>query len=175
MALGGALRDQDFVPPTLQITAMMDMFTIIVFFLLFSYSERPDEIDLESNIDLPVSSAEREYDNVLKVFVSQDSVKIDDQLVAKIRQGKVVGYDPENPKNNGMYKALEKIREKQIHSQQGEPSDQEGAEVPVPPKKIAQVLFFCDKKVPFKAINTVMKTIGMVGYPNMQFAVTGEH
>ena len=39
MALGQALKGRkSFTPPALQITSMMDMFTIIVFFLLFSYS-----------------------------------------------------------------------------------------------------------------------------------------
>ncbi|SMF63085.1 Biopolymer transport protein ExbD/TolR [Alteromonadaceae bacterium Bs31] len=179
MSLGSALRNRDFVPPTLQITAMMDMFTIIVFFLLFSYSDRPDEIDLEKTIDLPVSSAERDYDNVLKVFVSSEAVKIDEQLVAEIRQGRVMGYDPEKPKESGIYKALLKIREKEIRENQMQElgtskNDKVEAEQEDKPK-MAQVLFFCDRTVPFKAINTVMKTIGMAGYPNMQFAVTGEY
>ena len=41
MALGNMRsRDKKFVPPKLMITSMMDMFTIILIFLLFQFSVR---------------------------------------------------------------------------------------------------------------------------------------
>jgi len=179
MPLGTANRNREaFVPPKLQITAMMDMFTIIVFFLLFSYADRPDEVELNKAIELPVSSAERDYDNTIKVFLSPSNLKIEDQIVADIRKDKIIGYDPENPQESAIYKALEKIRKDKLDTQLAEAPASDAGEVAEENAekdlKRPQVLFFCDKSVPFRVINTVMKTIGMVGYPNMQFAVTGE-
>lgn len=178
MSLGNALRNREvFIPPKLQITAMMDMFTIIVFFLLFSYADRPDEVELSADIALPTSSTERDYDNTIKVFLSATTLKIEDEIVANIRQEKIIGYNPDEPQKSKIYKTLEKIRQSRIKEQNevkavavdSQTSPEEIAELNKP-----QILFFCDKLVPFKVINTVMKTIGMVGYPNMQFAVTGE-
>lgn len=169
MSLGNAFRNRDnFIPPRLQITAMMDMFTIIVFFLLFSYSDRPDEIDLESNIDLPVSSTERNYENTIKVFLSPQAITIEGEQVAAINNGRIQGFNEKNPLESNLYKTLERLRqEKTTANPETEEEQASTADKP-------QVLFFCDKAVPFKLMNTVMKTIGMVGYPNMQLAVTGE-
>lgn len=188
MSLGNALRNrEEFVPPKLQITAMMDMFTIIVFFLLFSYADRPDEIQLTASIDLPVSTAQRDYDNTVKVFLSSDEVKIEDEVVAKISRDIIVGYNPKQPQESTIYKTLEKIRQERLSKQESvsenaaaspagstPESDVAVEGKPASERNKPQILFFCDKSVPFKVINTVMKTIGMVGYPNMQFAVTGE-
>jgi len=179
MSLGNTLRNRDeFVPPKLQITAMMDMFTIIVFFLLFSYAERPDEVELTSDINLPVSNTQRDYDNTIKVFLSVGELKIDDEVVASIVEEKISGYDPEHPRNNNIYRVLEKIRNDRLKLQKEMVVEEIGEELAVnvvaKSAQKSQVLFFCDKSVPFRVINTVMKTIGMAGYPNMQFAVTGE-
>jgi|GEM_PF-634182 Biopolymer transport protein ExbD/TolR. len=181
MSLGNNFRNREpFIAPKLQITAMMDMFTIIVFFLLFSYAEKPDEVQLNSNIDLPSSSTQSDYENTIKVFLSPDTLKIEDQTVANIRQGKIIDFDPKNPRNSRLYKTLEKIRKDRLELQEKmnlqETDTQKGGAglVSNVNKNKPQVLFFCDKSVPFKVINSVMKTIGMVGYPNMQFAVTGE-
>jgi len=181
MSLGNNFRNKEpFIAPKLQITAMMDMFTIIVFFLLFSYAEKPDEVQIDNNIDLPSSSTQRDYENTIKIFLSADTVKIEDQTVASIKQGKIVGFDPKQPHNSELYKTLEQIREARLKVQkemglQDNANLQDGAESNSDTNHSKpQVLFFCDKSVPFKVINSVMKTIGMVGYPNMQFAVTGE-
>lgn len=178
MSLGNTFRNREtFIPPKLQITAMMDMFTIIVFFLLFSYADRPDEIALSADIALPMSSTDRDYDNTIKVFLSATTLKIEEEIVANIHQDKIVGYNPDKPQESSIYKTLEKIRKARISDQSPDEllktdsleSSEKSSSINKP-----QILFFCDKSVPFKVINTVMKTIGMVGYPNMQFAVTGE-
>jgi len=161
---------------------MMDMFTIIVFFLLFSYAEKPDEIEMSSDIELPVSSTQMDYDNTIKVFLSPSSVKIEEEVVASIEKDTIVGFDPKQPQISNLYKTLEKLRKQRIEEQamkataEGASKTADGVTEQSKAEEAnkPQVLFFCDKTVPFKVINTVMKTIGMVGYPNMQFAVTGE-
>ena len=50
MALGKRRKGAgQFVPPKLQITSMMDMFTIILIFLLFSFSDKPETITLDKH------------------------------------------------------------------------------------------------------------------------------
>ena len=50
-----------FVPPKLQITSMMDMFTIILIFLLFSFSDKPEVTGLDKNMQLPASTAKMDH------------------------------------------------------------------------------------------------------------------
>ena len=43
---------------------------------------------------------------------------------------------------------------------------------PVQPKESQQhLLFFCDRALPFKTINQVVKTAALAGYANFQLAV----
>lgn len=46
-------KKKQFVPPTLQITAMMDMFTIILIFLLFSFSNNPESLTWIRKLPFP--------------------------------------------------------------------------------------------------------------------------
>ena len=62
MALGKMKKHaKHFVPPKLQITSMMDMFTIILIFLLFSFSNKPETMSLHKDMKLPKSSADLDY------------------------------------------------------------------------------------------------------------------
>ena len=71
MALGKKkMRSQKFVPPKLMLTSMMDMFTIILIFLLFSFSEHPEDLKLDKDLELPTSTAEGEYQETIKICSS---------------------------------------------------------------------------------------------------------
>ncbi len=167
MALGNALanrpKQQD---ATLNITSMMDMFTIIVFFLLFSYAEKPDEIDVDKNVNLPESSSQFNYVNSVKLFLSENQVKLEDQVVAAIANGKVVGLDPDNAKASNLYAALAKHKEKQVNEANLQ-AQENGEEA----KTDFHVLFFCDRKLSFKTMNSIIKVAAEAGYPNFQLAV----
>lgn len=167
MALGNALanrpKQQD---ANLNITSMMDMFTIIVFFLLFSYAEKPDEIDVDKNVKLPESSSQFNYKNSVKLFLSESQVKLEEQVVATIVNGSVVGLDSKNPKTSNLYVQLKQYKEKQVADAKRE-AQEKGEEE----KTDFHVLFFCDRKLSFKTMNSIIKVAGMAGYPNFQLAV----
>jgi len=167
MALGNALanrpKQQD---ANLNITSMMDMFTIIVFFLLFSYAEKPDEIDVDKNVNLPESSSQFNYMNSVKLFLSENQVKLEEEPVATISGGNVVGLNVEKPESSNLYIKLKEYKEKQLADAKLE-AQQKGEE----PKTDFHVLFFCDRKLSFKTMNSIIKVAGMAGYPNFQLAV----
>lgn len=97
MSLGNTMKGQrKFVPPAIQITSMMDMFTIIVFFLLFSYSDTPDEFDVSKDIELPTSSSSVNYDHALELYLSEGSIKLEENIIGLINGENVEGLDPEH-------------------------------------------------------------------------------
>lgn len=164
------LHKPEFVPPKLQITAMMDMFTIIVFFLLFSYSEKPNEIDLDKDINLPESVAQIDHKNAVKLVLTQSYLKIDDQAIARIADNQIMEFDPENPEKSVLYLKLKAYRAQKMAEQaQALASAGEGSH-PAQDSEL-HLLFFCDRELPFKTINQVVKTAAMAGYPNFQLAV----
>ncbi len=157
-----------FVQPKLQITAMMDMFTIIVFFLLYSYSDKPDELTVDAGINLPQSTASLDYKNSVKLSISKTKVMIEGDKVADIVNDKIVGLNVNQLDKSPLYVRLKKYRQNKSLKIQGSDESLQNVDDPkVPP----HVLFFCDKDVPYKVINRVMSIAGMAGYPNLQFAV----
>ena len=159
MALGNVRSRRKRAPePKLQITAMMDMFTIIMIFLLVSFSSRPDTFALDGNIELPRSTAKLDYTKNIQLVLSQEALQLDGERLGRVEGEAIGGLDPANLRASVLYQRLRQSREE---------ADRLGDEAEGKP----QVLFFCDKALPFDTINQVIKTAGMAGYPNLQFAV----
>lgn len=162
MALGKSKsRSQKFAPPKLMLTSMMDMFTIILIFLLFSFSENPEDLKLDKDLELPTSTAKGEYQETVKIVLSQNELRLNDEIMAAVEGRQIAGLTNDNLENSPLFQGLKTFR---IESEESE-EDQE------PPQ---HVLFLCDKSHSFQTINRVIKTAGLAGYPNFQFAVLEE-
>ncbi len=150
-----------FSPPKLMLTSMMDMFTIILIFLLFSFSEEPENLKLDKDLELPRSTAEAGYQKALKIILTKNELRLEDEVMAQLDRGRVVGLEPQDLKSSALYQRLKGNR-----SQSGG----DNTEAKEPP----HILFLCDKSHSFKTINNVIKTAGLAGYPNFQFGVLEE-
>jgi len=159
-------RRKPFVVPKLMITSMMDMFTIILIFLLFSFSDNPEKIHLEKDLDLPHSSAQENYNDSIRLVLSQGSLTLDGDTIAIVKEGRLEGLDSTRLKDSDLYRRLVAHRTSAEAARKNTGIDQQSNM-----KSENQILFFCDKKHPFKIINPVIKTAGLAGFPNFQFAV----
>lgn len=178
MSLGKSMQGRkQFVPPAVPITSMMDMFTIIVFFLLFSYSERPDEYDVEADLELPTSTSMIDYENALALYLSEGSIKLEEATIGAINGENVEGLDPQDVAKSsvaGAFRAKKLALEGAARDAQAENaslfgSDDESKELLDPSDP--HVLLFCDKDVSFRVINQVIKAAGSAGFSNFQLAV----
>jgi biopolymer transport protein ExbD len=162
MALGNMRsRAKKFVPPKLMITSMMDMFTIILIFLLFQFSEKPETIHMMEDIELPKSTAKMDHTETIKLVLTQNSLHINDDLIAQVIKGRIIGLNAQNPKASVLYQMLEKQSAKAVEElDEKQPKD--------------HILLLCDKRHSFRTINDIVKTAALAGYPNFQFAVLKE-
>lgn len=164
MALGRRKKKpQKFVPPKLMLTSMMDMFTIILIFLLFSFSENPETLTLDKDLELPHSSAEQGYQKAIKIVLSKNELRLNDEVMAEVRGRSILGLSPDDLAASTLYQRLKTKR-----------SEQTAAAPDDAPGQAPHILFMCDKSHSFKTINNVIKAAGMAGYPNFQFAVLEE-
>lgn len=155
MAFGSRRKAvKPFIPPKLQITSMMDMFTIILIFLLFSFSNNPEQMDLDSNMSLPQSTSKLDYKDSIRLVLSKNELKLDGKVVATLENDTVVGLE-------NLYEELKKYREIADELKKNESEED----------KKEHILFLCDKEHSFKVVNAIVKTAGRAGYPNFQFAV----
>lgn len=147
--------------PKLMLTSMMDMFTIVLLFLLCSLSDRPETIRLDKDLELPRSSAEINYDKNLRLVLTKSTLILEDEKLAEVTNGKISGFDEKDLKATLLYKRLRENFEKSKES--GDENKKDNFK--------QQIVFVCDKSHEFKVINQVIKTAGLAGYPNFQFAV----
>ena len=140
---------------------MMDMFTIILIFLLFSFSETPEKVTLGKTLELPRSTADEQYQQAVKIILTQNELKIDDEIIARVKKGEIEGLSSKNFETSELFKRLTAL-----HSTKPFENDEDG--------QSPHLLFLCDKSHSFKTINTVIKTSGLAGYPNFQFGVLEE-
>lgn len=163
MALGKSKkRSRGFRPPALMLTSMMDMFTIILIFLLCSFSKTPETLKLDQNLQLPKSSSESEYSKAIKVILSKNQLRLNDEVMATVSRGIIQGLsNAEDPKTSPFFKRL------QATYKSGREKEAGGEHPP-------HLLLLCDKSHSFKTINMVIKTAGLAGYPNFQFGVLQE-
>ena len=143
------------------ITSMMDMFTIILIFLLFQFSEKPETIHMMEDIELPKSTAKMDHTETIKLVLTQNSLHLNDDLIARVKKGRVIGLDAQNPKASVLYQRLEKQSAKAVKKSNEK-------------QRIDHILLLCDKRHSFKTINDIVKTAALAGYPNFQFAVLKE-
>jgi len=143
----------------LNITSLMDVMTIILIFLLFSFSSQDQNLRLAKDMELPKSSSEKPFKWAINITLTENELMVEDLSVCKYKNGQFVDTNGDSDKIALLYeqltnlKSLEKYRE----------VDRDAAE-PV-------VIFQADKKHKFDTIYKVMKTAAMAGYPNFRFAV----
>lgn len=159
MALGDRRRGANTaIPLRLQITSMMDMFTIILIFLLFSFSTEPDIPQLERELRLPQSSADLTYNEGLKLVLTQNRLLLGDEIIVLVEDGKILDFNPLKPEESELYTRLKYFLKKAERMSESE-------------IKNRPIHFLCDKRLPFQTINHVVKAAAGAGYPNFKFTV----
>ena len=162
MAFSDRKKRKSFAEPKLMLTSMMDMFTIVLIFLLFSFSDRVETIKLNEELELPRSSAKADYDKSLRLVLTKSTVMLDDEIIAELNNGEIKGFDKKDLKKSILYTRLKEHYEKSKMAEEENPEEN---------PKSHELIFLCDKSHEFKLINQVMKTAGLAGYPNFQFGV----
>lgn len=142
-------------PKSMNLTSLMDIFTILVFFLLVN-SGSVEIMDAPKNMTLPESRIEAKPRETVVIFVSNDEVLVQGESVALISD--IVGGERE---------ALNSIRARlaQLKGNIIGPNTLNTAES-------REVTILADKAVPFAVIKTIMSTCTSEGYENVSLAVT---
>jgi biopolymer transport protein ExbD len=78
---------------SLNLTPMLDIFSILVTFLLMSYSTDPTNHDVDQNLELPDSVTLVSMDEVPSIVVNRNEILINNKKVASLENGKVAATD----------------------------------------------------------------------------------
>jgi len=105
---------------------MLDIFSILITFLLMSYSTDPVSYDINAGIELPESMTLSALDELPAIVVTKTEILINDKVVAKIEGGDV----PESQRSQGavmpVFEELTKLAEANKRALRGRMGNEAG-------------------------------------------------
>lgn len=138
----------------MNLTSLMDVFTILVFFLLVN-SGAADQLETPNEIELPQSKVEAKPRETVVIFVSPEQVVVQGKPVANMAD--ILAAPDENIAAIG--DQLRMISENIIG-----PSTQQVA-------ASQEVTILADKQIPFSVVKQIMSTCTSQGYGRISLAV----
>ena len=143
----------------LNITSMMDMFTIILVFLLKSFSTEGQLVTPATGLLLPTSSVERTAKEALCVKISNDNVVVENTIVLSRNDFSEVMQQKDFliPK---LYDVLTKYADEARKAAEMFNKDFSG-----------EITIQGDVSIPYKLLTRIMYTCGQSGYPVMNLIV----
>lgn len=146
----------------LQITSMADVFTILLVFLLKSYTTSAVNLSPTQGLKMPEAQAGEAPVEALKLEVSETAVQVEGQAVLKLENFKVQPAELEaNGSSKSLDKALERQRQRQLLI----------AKANSDVKVDAKILVVADQRVPYSTIKTVLASAAVNGYTDFKLAV----
>jgi len=157
----------------LTITSMMDMMTIILVFLLKSYSTEDISVAASDDLQIPVSSALKAPKLAVNVVVSRKDVVVDGDWVLDLEQGidedtggEVISVPDDEKRGQLITKLYDRLLEKaETAKDLGVRTGNQEFEFK------GEVLLQCDKRLPFSVVRQVMFTAGQAQFGNFRFVV----
>ncbi len=139
----------------LNLVSLMDIFTILVFFLLVNSSE-VEVLQNDKSLTLPDSVAEKKPEETLVVMVNQQSILVGGREVASL-----AGLlNSKNAEITGLKEELEYLASRKPYR------DEEAA------KLGRDVNIMADKDTPYALLKKVMSTCAKADYRNISLAVS---
>ena len=140
--------------PGMNLTSLMDVFTILVFFLLVN-SSNSDVLEPPKKISLPDSIVETKPKETAVIMVSKDAVMVQGEVVAKVA-------DIMASKQDAIVEISDKLKliKKNV--------------IGVSTKAISEsreVTILSDKEVPFNVLRKVMSSCTFAGYDKISLAL----
>ena len=141
--------------PKLNLTSLMDVFTVLVFFLIFNSSATVETLQTPKQITLPESVVEAKPRETVVIFVGLEEVLIQGVPVARVADIQALG----NVEIEPISVRLAELSDSVIGlSTQAVAESQE-------------VTVLADKSVPFSVLKKVMATCTAQGYTRVSLAV----
>ncbi len=137
----------------LNMVSLMDIFTILVFFLLVNSSE-VEVLPSTKSVKLPESSAEQKPKETVTILVNESDILV---------QGRpVVSIDKATNGGKGVIKPL--LTELNFHSARAARAGQDA-------KKRGKITIVGDREIPYKLLKRIMQTSAQANFPDISLAV----
>lgn len=163
-------------PGPLNINSMMDMMTIILVFLLKSYSSEDVSVAPSDNLQLPFSTAEASPKLAVNMVVEKNQVIVDGKPILQLgtaddptKPGSKVPAVPETELQGQLMPKLFDVLQQKATDAKALGERAGGTNKDLGFK--GQILMQVDKDMPFNVVRTVMYTAGQAQFGEFKFVV----
>ena len=136
----------------LNLVSLMDIFTILVFFLLVN-SSSVQQLPSSKAVKLPTSSAQQLPEETVVLLVNNDQILVQGRLIAQVTDV----LQTKEPLINAL---LNEMKIQSLSSVKTD-SDNEGLDVTI----------MGDKQIPYKLLRKILATLSEANYTNISMAV----
>jgi biopolymer transport protein ExbD len=143
----------------LNLTALMDILSNLLFFLLASYTSQSVELEGQSGLRLPSSTSQLALAPQITITITESRIDVGGVAVGTIQHGLVVEPLEANGNVGPLFERLHNIKISRESAGRGDLAD------------ASVTLLLADKRTDAETITTVLKTAGRAGFTNMRFGV----
>jgi len=148
--------------PELNITALLDMFTMLLIFLLINFSAATS-VNMKTSgfIDFPKSNSDKKPVDVLTIVADKYNIIVDGKIIVKHNNGVVSDGDMDNTGVEivPLYEALVKYSDRtKFIASRNKTVKSEG-----------KIILQMDKDLPFSLLRQIMYTAGQTEYNEFKF------
>lgn len=144
---------------SLQLTSLLDMFTIILVFLLESFQADDEDFVLHAGLSLPDSSARSPFKQAVDIAVSKDQVFVDGEVVYQLRPG---GFLSEEVLDQGRLTPIEEAVEAAWKQRPADGHEEVVATIQA------------DELIPYDTMDVVMRSAGFAGCYRFRLVIEKE-
>ena len=159
---GGASGGSGTSVVALNLTALMDILSNLLFFLLAAYAAQATEVENKAEIRLPSSTSQVRLQLQLTVSITQHWVQVADIPVTPIEHGKLVEPEDAEGRIPSLYGKLMSIKERRAQSGREQTVEASG------------ILLLADKDTDSDIVSKVLETAGHAGFVNVRFGVIAQ-
>jgi biopolymer transport protein ExbD len=146
----------------LNLTALMDILSNLLFFLLAAYAAQATEVENKAELHLPASTSQVRLQLQLTISITKQAIQVADTPVTPIEKGQLV--EPEDPEGRiaSLYEKLVSIKERRAQAGREQTAEASG------------ILLLADKDTDSDVVSKVLKTAGHAGFVNVRFGVIAQ-
>lgn len=158
----------------LQITSMADIFTILLVFLLKSFSTGISTISPTADMVLPEAKAGDEVKESLKLEIASGSILIDDKPITQLLNFKFVATDLEKdgtPRSLNAALIAQRSRQPASVKPDASANSQTAPGVAQATMLGTRLMVLADQKTPYSTLKAVMAAAGNSGFVDLKLVV----
>jgi biopolymer transport protein ExbD len=148
--------------PNLNLTALMDILSNLLFFLLAAYAAQATEVENKAEMRLPASTSQVRLQLQLTISITQQFIQVADSPVTPIQKGNLVEPTDDEGRIPSLYTKLVGIKDRRAQAGREQTGEASG------------ILLLADKDTDSDVVSKVLKTAGSAGFVNVRFGVIAQ-